>query len=167
MTRPRDFCVIVGDFNDGFVEIVAEAVSGALDPGQRLRVHGTPEADRILAWAEEGPVDLFVLFLNNVVFGRWGRALEADSFVKALMLVRHLKTRHGGAVIATAAFPAEFLYEDIALRVGADRFFRMPFEIAAFAESVRALFPDRARRAADPCTVYRPTLRAGTSGFNA
>ncbi|NPV04561.1 MAG: hypothetical protein HPY67_07505 [Syntrophaceae bacterium] len=167
MVNTRDFCVIVGDFNDGFVEIVAEAVSGALEPGHRLRVHGTPEADRILAWAEERPVELFVLFLNNMVFGRWGRELEADSFVKTLMLVRHLKTRHGGAVITTAAFPAEFLYEDIALRVGADRFFRMPFEIAAFAESVRTLFPDRARRAEDPCTVYRPTLWAGTSGFNA
>jgi len=167
MASPRDFCVIVGDFNDGFVEIVAEAVSGALEPGQRLRVHGTPEADRILAWADERPVDLFVLFLNNMVFGRWGRELEADSFVKALMLVRHLKTRYGGAVITTAAFPAEFLYEDIALRIGADRFFRMPFEIAVLAEAVRALFPDRARKAADPCAVYRPVLRAGTPGFNA
>ncbi len=62
--------MIVGDFNDGFVEIVAEAVASALDPGQRLRVHGTPEADRILAMAGERPVDLFVLFLNNVTFGR-------------------------------------------------------------------------------------------------
>ncbi len=167
MEKPRDFSVIVGDFNDGFVEIVAEAVAGALDPGQRLRVHGTPEADRILAMADERPVDLFVLFLNNVTFGQWGRELEADSFVKALMLVRHLKSLHRGPVITTAAFPAEFLYEDIALRVGADRFFRMPFEVDAFAEAVRALFPDRARRATDPRPAPLSALRAGSPGFNA
>lgn len=159
--------MIVGDFNDGFVEIVAEAVSSVLDPGHCLRVHGTPEADRILAMADERPVDLFVLFLNNVTFGRWGRELEADSFVKALMLVRHLKGLHRGPVITTASFPAEFLYEDIALRVGADRFFRMPFEIDAFAEAVRELFPDRARRAADPRPVSLSALGSGTPGFNA
>lgn len=167
MEKPRDFSVIVGDFNDGFVEIVAEAVAGALDPGQRLRVHGTPEADRILAMADERPVDLFVLFLNNVTFGQWGRELEADSFVKALMLVRHLKSLHRGPVITTAAFPAEFLYEDIALRVGADRFFRMPFEVDVFVEAVRALFPDRARRATDPRPAPLSALRAGSPGFNA
>ena len=167
MEKPRDFSVIVGDFNDGFVEIVAEAVAGALDPGQRLRVHGTPEADRILAMADERPVDLFVLFLNNVTFGQWGRELEADSFVKALMLVRHLKSLHRGPVITTAAFPAEFLYEDIALRVGADRFFRMPFEVDAFAEAVRALFPERARRATDLRPAPLSALRAGSPGFNA
>jgi len=167
MATCRDFSVIVGDFNDGFVEIVAEAVASALDPGQRLRVHGTPEADRILAMAGERPVDLFVLFLNNVTFGRWGRELEADSFVKALMLVRHLKSVHRGPVIATAAYPAEFLFEDIALRVGADRFFRMPFEIETLAQAVRALFPDRARRPAEPRPAPLPALRAGTPGFNA
>ncbi|MCU0531980.1 MAG: hypothetical protein MUE57_06320 [Syntrophales bacterium] len=167
MEKPRDFSVIVGDFNDGFVEIVAEAVAGALDPGQRLFVQGTPEADRILAMADERPVDLFVLFLNNVTFGQWGRELEADSFVKALMLVRHLKSLHRGPVITTAAFPAEFLYEDIALRVGADRFFRMPFEVDVFAEAVRALFPDRARRATDPRPAPLSALRAGSPGFNA
>lgn len=167
MANFRDFSVIVGDFNDGFVEIVAEAVAGALEPGQRLRVHGTPEADRILAMAEERPVSLFVLFLNNVTFGQWGRELEADSFVKALMLVRHLKALHRVPVITTAAFPAEFLYEDIALRVGADRFFRMPFEIGVFTEAVRALFPDRARRATDPLPAPLSALRAGIREFNA
>jgi hypothetical protein len=167
MSSSRDFNVIVGDFNDGFVEIVAEAVAGALDPGQRLFVQGTPEADRILAMADERPADLFVLFLNNMTFGHWGREIEADSFVKALMLVRHLKALHRGPVITTAAFPAEFLYEDIALRVGADRFFRMPFEIGAFTDSVRALFPDRARRDTDPRPVPLSALRAGTPGFNA
>jgi len=167
MAGPRDFSVIVGDFNDGFVEIAAEAVAGALDPDHRLRVHGTPEADRILAMADERPVDLFVLFLNNLIFGQWGREFEADGFVKALMLVRHLKSRHRGPVIATAAFPAECLYEDIALRVGADRFFRMPFEIGPFAETIRSLFPDRARRGTDPRPASLTGLRAGVPVFNA
>ncbi len=126
MATAEDFHVIVGDFNDAFVEIVAESVAEALDPRQRLRVHGTPEADRILALADERPAELFVLFLNNVTFGHWGRDLEADSFIKALMLVRHLKCVHRRPIIATAAFPAEFLYEDIAIRVGADFFSGCP-----------------------------------------
>ena len=94
MATAEDFHVIVGDFNDAFVEIVAESVADALDPRQRLRVQGTSEADRILALADEGPAELFVLLLNNVTFGYWGRDLEADSFIKALMLVRHLKCVH-------------------------------------------------------------------------
>jgi hypothetical protein len=166
MSIPEDFHVIVGDFNDGFVEIVAEAVAGALDPRQRLRVHGMSEADRILAMADERPVDLFVLFLNNVTFGQWGRNLEADSFVKALMLVRHLKGVHRQPIIATAAFPADFLYEDIAIRVGADCFFRMPFDMKAFTMAIRELFPERARQATtqrtDPLSTW-----AGSHGFKA
>jgi len=166
MAIPEDFHVIVGDFNDGFVEIVAEAVAEAFDPRQRLRVHGTSEADRILAMADERPVDLFVLFLNNVTFGQWGRNLEADSFVKALMLVRHLKGIHRRPIIATAAFPADFLYEDIAIRVGADCFFRMPFDMNAFTKTVRELFPGRARQATDLRPAHLSAW-AGSRGFKA
>jgi hypothetical protein len=167
MATAEDFHVIVGDFNDAFVEIVAESVADALDPRQRLRVHGTSEADRILALADERPAELFVLFLNNVTFGYWGRDLEADSFIKALMLVRHLKLVHGRPIIATAAFPAEFLYEDIAIRVGADFFFRMPFDMKAFTETIRALFPERARQAKDLRPAPLSAFRAGSRGFNA
>jgi hypothetical protein len=167
MATAEDFHVIVGDFNDAFVEIVAESVADALDPRQRLRVHGTPEADRILAMADERPADLFVLFLNNVTFGQWGRNLEADSFIKALMLVRHLKGVHRRPIIATAAFPAEFLYEDIAIRVGADFFFRMPFDMKAFTKTIRALFPERARQARDMLPAPLSAFRAGSHSFNA
>jgi hypothetical protein len=167
MATAEDFHVIVGDFNDAFVEIVAESVADALDPCQRLRIHGTPEADRILAMADERPADLFVLFLNNVSFGQWGRNFEADSFIKALMLVRHLKCVHGRPVIATAAFPAEFLYEDIAIRVGADHFFRMPFDMKAFTETIRAMFPERARQATDLRPASLSAFRAGSHGFKA
>lgn len=167
MATAEDFHVIVGDFNDAFVEIVAESVADALDPRQRLRVHGTPEADRILAMADERPADLFVLFLNNVTFGQWGCSLEADCFIKALMLVRHLKGVHQRPIIATAAFPAEFLYEDIAIRVGADRFFRMPFDMKAFTETIRSLFPDRARQATDMRPAPLSAFRAGSHSFNA
>jgi hypothetical protein len=167
MAAAEDFNVIVGDFNDAFVEIVAETVVEALAPSHRLQVHGTSEVDRILALADERPVHLFVLFLNNMTFGEWGSNLEADSFVKALMLVRHLKTTHGGPIIATAAFPAEFLYEDIAIRVGADCFFRMPFEVMAFTKAIRTLFPERARQAKDLRPVPLAVFRAGTPGFHA
>lgn len=167
MAIPEDFHVIVGDFNDGFVEIVAEAVADAFEPCQRLRVHGTSDADRILAMADERPVDLFVLFLNNLTFGQWGRNLDADSFVKALMLVRHLKGAHRKPIIATAAFPAEFLYEDIAIRVGADCFFRMPFDVKAFTKTVRELFPGRARQSSDLRPASLSAFRVGTHGFKA
>ncbi len=167
MAAAEDFSVIVGDFNDAFVEIVAETVTDALDPCHRLRVHGTPEVDRILFLADERPVNLFVLFLNNMTFGMWGSHLEADSFVKALMLVRHLKAIHNRPIIATAAFPAEFLYEDIAIRVGADRFFRMPFEIKAFTMAIRSLFPDRARQGPGLGPAPLSAFRACSPGFNA
>jgi hypothetical protein len=167
MATAGDFHVIVGDFNDAFVEIVAESVADALDPCQRLRIHGTPEADRILAMADERPADLFVLFLNNVSFGQWCRDLEADSFIKALMLVRHLKIVHQRPIIATAAFPAEFLYEDIANRVGADYFFRMPFDLKAFTEMIRAMFPERARQATDLRPAPLSAFRAASHGFKA
>ena len=167
MAAAEDFNVIVGDFNDAFVEIVAETVVEALDPCQRLQVHGTSEVDRILALADERPVDLFVLFLNNMAFGEWGSNLEADSFVKALMLVRHLKTTHGRPIIATAAFPAEFLYEDIAIRVGVDCFFRMPFEMKSFTKAIRTLFPERARQATDLRPAPLAVFRAGDPGCHA
>jgi hypothetical protein len=167
MAAAEDFNVIVGDFNDAFVEIVAETVVEALDPCYRLQVHGTSEVDRILALADERPVDLFVLFLNNVTFGEWGSNLDTDSFVKALMLVRHLKALHGKPIIATAAFPAEFLYEDIAIQVGADSFFRMPFEMKAFTKEIRTLFPDRARQATDLRPVPGAVFRSGSPGFHA
>ncbi len=167
MATAEDFSVIVGDFNDAFVEIIAETVTEALDPCHRLSVHGTSEVDRILVLADERPVDLFVLFLNNMTFGKWGNDLEADSFVKALMLVRHLKETRDTPIIATAAFPAEFLYEDIAIRVGADRFFRMPFEMKAFTKAIRLLFPGRARLETGLSPAPLSSFRAGRPGFNA
>ncbi len=167
MAKADDFSVIVGDFNDGFVEVVAEAVAEALDSRHRLRISGTPEADSILAMADDRTTDLFVLFLNNVSFGRWGRELEADSFVKALVLVRHLKAVYHSPVIATAAFPAEFLYEDIAIRLGADCFFRMPFDPGDLTKAVRALFPERARPAEDLRQAPAPAFRGKSQGFRA
>jgi hypothetical protein len=167
MAANAEFNVIVGDINDAFVEIVAETVAEALDPSHRLRVHGTSEADRILALADEQPVDLFVLFLNNLSFGAWGSNLDADNFVKALLLLRHLKAFHGKPIIATAAFPAEFLCKDIALRFGANSFLRMPFEMSDFTGEVRTLFPGRARQHTDlrpvPWSVFHP----GSPGFHA
>jgi hypothetical protein len=153
MATAEDFSVIVGDFNDAFVEIVAETVTEALDPCHRLRVHGTSEVDRILVLAGERPVDLFVLFLNNMTFGKWGSDLEADSFIKALILVRHLKLTHGMPIIA--------------IRVGADRFFRMPFEMKTFTKAVRTLFPGRARLETGLSSAPLSTFRAGRPGFNA
>jgi hypothetical protein len=70
-------------------------------------------------------------------------------------------------IIATAAFPAEFLYEDIAIRVGADRFFRMPFEMKTFTKAVRTLFPGRARLETGLSSAPLSTFRAGRPGFNA
>ncbi len=167
MAAGTEFHVIVGDLNDAFVEIVAETVAEALDPCHRLRVHGTSEADRILMMADERPVDLFVLFLNNLTFGRWGSNLDADSFVKALMLVRHLKAFHGKPIIATAAFPGEFLYKDIALRFGADSFLRMPFEMKDLWGEIRILFPERTRQVNDLRPVSWVLYPEGSAGFHA
>ncbi len=83
------------------------------------------------------------------------------------MLVRHIKAAYCRPVIATAAFPAEFLYEDIAIRFGADCFFRMPFEMKAFAKAVRSLFPERARQEAGLFPALLPVFRPGNPRFNA
>jgi hypothetical protein len=83
------------------------------------------------------------------------------------MLVRHLKGVHQRPIIATAAFPAEFLYEDIAIRVGADCFFRMPFDMKDFTETIRTLFPERARQATDMRPAPLSAFRAGSHSFKA
>ncbi len=167
MTTSRDFRLIIGDFNDTFVEIIAEAVSDALETDHRLDVHGTCDADRMLAIAERATPDLFVLFLNNLKFCRWGSDIEAEPFVRALMLVQHLKAAYHAPVIATAAFPDAFTCDDIAIRFGADRFLRMPFDIRYFSAYLHELFPERSRQMPHPNRAPLMGMWAGNAGFRA
>ena len=142
MATAEDFHVIVGDFNDAFVEIVAESVADALDPCQRLRVHGTPEADRILAMADERPADLFVLFSQQHELRRLGPQPRGRQF--------HQGPHAGCAAsqdrppeahdLATGGLP-----QPVSLRghrhPGRCRlFFRMPFDMKAFTGTNPALF---------------------------
>jgi hypothetical protein len=43
----------------------------------------------------------------------------------------------------------------------------MPFDMKAFTETIRALFPERARQATDLRPVPLPAFRAGSRNFNA
>jgi len=55
MAIPEDFHVIVGDFNDSFVEIVAETVAEAFDPASGCAFTARRRPTGSWRWPTRGP----------------------------------------------------------------------------------------------------------------
>jgi len=126
-------------------EFLVEVFSGLISEVTRdrfdLKVAVTTYADELLNLSKRRPFDLFVLFLNNVIFPDENLPGE-DRIRKALRLLIHLKTRYRKPIICLYGYPDDPSYERQAKLAGADFVFRAPCDAAPLREALEECLGD-------------------------
>ncbi len=142
----RNITVLIGEGDGQLRELLTDLIGLALEDECNLKMFATFVTDELSMLARSHNVDLFVLIVNNLFFSG-GEASSESRIEKGLQFVTHLKNEFHKPIIALAGFPHYPEYADEIISAGADRFYRLPFKMDDFAESVRECLAD----ALDPC----------------
>jgi len=129
-------------------EFQVELFSGLISEVTRdrfdLKVAVTTYANELLGLAKRRPFDLFVLFLNNVIFPDENPPGE-DRIRKALRLLIHLKARYRKPITCLYGYPDDPSYGRQAKLAGADFVFRAPCDAAPLREALEECLGDTLR----------------------
>lgn len=129
-------------------EFLVELFSGLISEVTRdrfdLKVAVTTYADELLNLSKRRPFDLFVLFLNNVIFPDENPPGE-DRIRKALRLLIHLKARYRKPIICLYGYPDDPSYGRQTKLAGADFAFRAPCDAAPLREALEECLEDTLR----------------------
>lgn len=125
--------VLIGDSQPVFIELITELVREVVGEKRELRVLYTDRADELVDLANIHQVDLFVLFLNNILFATSNLPSE-NRMSKVMRLVWNLKTDYDKPIMGICGLPE---YEDYSKIAGVDVFFKAPFDNRLFMEAVR------------------------------
>ena len=114
-----------------FAELISEVTHDRYDP----KVSVTTYADELLNLTKRHSFDLFVLFLNNIIFP--DRNLPPENRLRqALSLVIHLKARYRKPIICLYGWPDNPSYGRQAMLAGADFVFGAPCKKEPLREAV-------------------------------
>jgi hypothetical protein len=125
--------VLIGDSEPIFIELITDLVREVVGETCNLRVHYTDRADELIDLANVHQIDLFVLFLNNILFAASNVPSE-NRMGKVMRLVWDLKSDYDKPIIGICGLPE---YEDYSRIAGVDVFFKAPFDNKLFMEAVR------------------------------
>jgi len=130
--------VLIGDVSGEFAGLIGESLK-AWFKGRGLNVTAarlwTADDIRLIAGRER--FDLFILVLNNIIYG--ARAGSADREKDALGLVRHLRETYNVPIIAMEGSLRDPAFGRQALDAGADFFFLLPFKVDVLCRAVEAV----------------------------
>ncbi|MHA2023153.1 MAG: hypothetical protein ACTSWQ_05785 [Candidatus Thorarchaeota archaeon] len=125
--------VLIGDSQPVFIELITELVREVVGEKCNLRIHYTDRADELIDLANVHQVDLFVLFLNNILFPA-SNVQSENRMKKVMRLVWNLKMECERPIIGVCGLPE---YEDYSKIAGVDVFFAAPFKNEIFVDAVR------------------------------
>jgi CheY-like chemotaxis protein len=128
----KHLTILIGDSEKIFIEIISESLQEAVGSECKLRIYASHEAGRLLKLAESHTIDLFVTFLNNILFSD-GNMPPEKRMRKVLRLISDVKSKYGGPIIAISGLPE---YAQRAKEAGADYFFPSPFDLNEFRDAV-------------------------------
>jgi len=126
---------------DFLVEFLSKLINEITHDCCELKVTVTTYADQLLDLAKRRPFDLFVLFLNNIIFPDVNQPAE-ERIRQALRLVIHLKARYGKPIICLYAYPDDPSYGRQAKLAGADFVFRAPCDTEPLKQALEECFED-------------------------
>jgi CheY-like chemotaxis protein len=126
---------------DFLVDFLSELIDEITHDHCELKVAVTTYADELLDLAKRRPFDLFVLFLNNIIFPDVNQPAE-ERIRKALRLVIHLKARYGKPIICLYGYPDDPSYGRQAKLAGADFVFRSPCDTEPLKEALEECLKD-------------------------
>jgi len=130
--------VLVGESQPIFTELLTALVREAVGEDCELKVHYTDKADDLVYLAKAQQVDLFILFLNNILFPV-GNLPSENRMSRVMRLVWDLKMEYDKPIIGICGLPE---YEDYSRIAGVDVFFAAPFRYENFIEAVRNSLSD-------------------------
>ena len=111
------------DLQELFSAIIADVISSTRE--LKLRVHTSTHAFHIIGLAARIHFDLFIFFLNNIVFPTANMPAE-ERVTQALKFVTQLKTRYQKPISGLYGWPKEEAYGRRAKMAGADFVFIIP-----------------------------------------
>ena len=126
---------------DFLVDFLCELINEITHDRCELKVAVTTYADELLDLAKRRPFDLFVLFLNNIIFPDVNQPAE-ERIRKALWLVIHLKARYRKPILCLYGYPNDPNYGRQAKLAGADFVFRSPCDPESLKEALEECLED-------------------------
>jgi DNA-binding NarL/FixJ family response regulator len=104
-----------------FTALIKEVIKDKYD----FKVTVTTYDNELLEMAKHHAFDLFILYLNNIIFPSGNQSVETR-IKKALRLIIHLKAKYRKPVIGLYGWPKDSTYGRQAKLAGADFVFRTP-----------------------------------------
>ena len=130
--------VLIGDISEDIAELIGESLGlWFKDRGRNVTFTRLWTADDIRLIAGRERFDLFILILNNIIYG--SRPESADREKEALELVRHLRETYNVPIIAMEGYMRDPAFARQALDAGADFFFLLPFKLDKLCKAVEAV----------------------------
>ena len=129
--------IVIGDIDTIHIEFITELLQDCIGRKHELNVPHFQFAGEIVEYASANEVDLFVLFLNNILF-RSSNAPVESRMRQVMRLVWDLKTKHERPIIGICGIDT---YEDFASIAGVDYFFTVPFNPREFSTAVQECLP--------------------------
>ena len=130
--KPRaNVLISESDMENWLTDIVKDLIEDKYD----LKTTKTIYADELMKLTRHHTFDLYVLFLNNIIFPSVN--LPAESRIKkALWLVTHLKAKYKKPIIGLYGWPNNLTFRRQAKKAGADFVFQVPCPIDSFKEAI-------------------------------
>ena len=117
-------------------KLLTEELREGIGKKYRLQITEIPEVDKLLDHAKRRQVDIFVLFLNNMLFSKDIPFSPVRRMEKALDVVSFLKATYGKPVIAMSAWRDDPAMGEKAKRAGSTYYFQLPLDIGPFIQAV-------------------------------
>jgi len=118
------------------VELFSALIEEVIKDKYGFKITVSTYANELLEMAKHHAFDLFVLYLNNIIFPTGKQPAEAR-IKKALRLIIHLKTKYKKPIIGLYGWPRDPSYGRQAKLAGADFVFQTPCSGEVLREAIK------------------------------
>lgn len=127
--------ILIGETDSDLTTIFTESIHEALGDDYHIGILTGGSGEALDQLADDNVVDMFLLHLNNVMFGDGTRTVK-DRIAEACKQIRSFKLAYQKPVMAVSSNED---YKAAALEAGADTFVKIPVEPAVLQHEIRTL----------------------------
>ena len=130
----KHLSVLIGESEEVIIEIVTDTIQEVVGEDCALDVRSTWKFDELMRLAETVHIDLFVIYLNNILYQ--DKITSGDQRVRAAQqLVSTLKEKYPSPIITLGGFSE---YSGKVEEAGAEYFFETPFKLNELRDAVES-----------------------------
>jgi len=125
--------VLIGNYEESINTLISEMVKEVIQDKFDLTILTCSHSENILLEADENPIDLFIIIINNIIFP--SASTIQDSVENPLQLLAHIKTKYQKPIIALSGWSDNSTLSD-EVKYLSDFFFLLPFEPDSLGEAI-------------------------------